>query len=194
QLWVITPDSDLQGFLEEMKPIVSAYYRNATDPNASVESAHCGRVTNETLLAARRHRVRSSMDLMLFFRAVGALHTTCILVGADLVAELGSFFVQHSKERTRRQLREAVMPNVLASAIRDRVHTEVRLSQLLSRVGILSSPALARARVGDVGYVERAVAVALMTIAIVAAASSAVSQGSAMGGIAAGVGALVLVA
>lgn len=193
QLWLVTPESDVQGFLEEMKPIFWGYYRNATDPNASVESAHWGRVTSETMRVARRHRVRTSMELLLFFRAVGAIHTAFIVLGADFFAELQSFFVQRARERTRRQLRDALQPASLEAGIRDRLETEVRLATVLSQAYNGSVLGLARARLRGAGHTARALVLALMAVSVGAALDGA-SRDSVLYPLTLGAGGLVLAA
>lgn len=190
QLWVYTPESDVRGFVEEMKPIIWDYYRNATDPQASLASAHWGRVTNETLLVARRHRVRSSLDLLLFFRAVGTMHTTMILLGADFFAELRSFLLQRRGTRIREEV-SAALTSEVATSIRDRWQTELQLARLLSRVRDHPLPGMARTRFREVGYRARSGTVAMFTLSLVIALSGQRSH-SLMNVVAIGGGALML--
>jgi len=151
-------------------------------------------VTNETMLLARRHAVRSSIDLVLFFRAIGALHTNFILLGADFIAEIRSFFIRHKTDQVRALFLDALQPEVIAGGIHDRFETEQRLNYIFAPAKLLIERGVVRARFQSAGSMERAATLALMPISITVAAFCAASSKSIAGDVAAATGAAVLVA
>ncbi len=189
QLWVVTPDSDVRGFERAVKPILAAFYRDATDPESTVERMHWGNFSNETLQAARQNRMRSSLELVLFFRAMGALHTGLILLDVDFIAEMRRFLARHARTTMEKRITDALTPRAIGTRAELAIESGVTLSRLARR-----APARAlRVRAGRrvVRAHEGAVAVAVTAVAF-ATTTAALATSGVVVIVAAGAGALAV--
>jgi ubiquinone biosynthesis protein len=103
KLYTPTEQTDERAFELEAKSILSRWYQAYGNPNSTVRERHLGRAWDEMLRAVRRHRLRMSMDTLLFWRALIALDSTALRLSPDfdLLRELRGFF-----ERVRPDLGE----------------------------------------------------------------------------------------
>ncbi len=107
-----TSETDVQAYKQDAKNIFSRWHEASNDPDAPPEQRHLGKYANEMLSAMYRHRLRMSMDLLLFWRTLIALDSSALRLARhfDLLDELKVFFDQLRPARTRQVLAAAFAP------------------------------------------------------------------------------------
>jgi ubiquinone biosynthesis protein len=106
RLYTASEDTDWMAFRREATAILRAWYQVSTDPHSSVEQRHLGYSTDQMLRVVRRHRLRMSMDTLLFWRALFALDSSALRLSHhfDLLHELRLFFEERRPGVTERLL------------------------------------------------------------------------------------------
>jgi len=108
-----TSETDLQAYRREAKGILARWHEASTNPDSSIEERHLGKYTNEMIASMYRHRLRMSMDLLLFWRTLIALDSSALRLARhlDLLQELRRFFERHRSALGRRMLETACDPS-----------------------------------------------------------------------------------
>lgn len=89
-----TADTDVQAFEREVKKLLSEWYTASRDPTSPLEKRHVGRFAGDMIAVLRRHRMKMSLQTLLFWRALIALDSTALRVTAhlDLLEVMRNFF------------------------------------------------------------------------------------------------------
>lgn len=94
QIYLPTRESDEAAFRADVLATLGRWYQASRDPNAPAHERHIGRAFDEMVEVTRRHHYRSTMDYLLFWRAIIVLDSVAIRLNPrfDLVREARRFF------------------------------------------------------------------------------------------------------
>lgn len=112
QLFEVTEDSDVAAFKGEMIALLRQWHRLAGDPSVPAELRLAGRFSDKVSAIVRKHRLRMSMDTLLFWRVLITLDSTAQRFSAhfDLLHELRMFFAGTIAQEFFRALRAGFDP------------------------------------------------------------------------------------
>jgi ubiquinone biosynthesis protein len=174
QMWTPTEAADTAGFEREVKAAISVWHRAIVDPDAPLAATHWGKSSDEIFHAARRAHYMMHLDMLLFFRTMGQLHASFLMLGVDFIPELRAFLVGRARRQVMRQFEpEAALERIaVAAGVRASLPPEICtfLRQAASarwqqRIQRLAQPP---SRVAS----TRALALALISVAVAASASA----------------------
>lgn len=89
-----SPDMDFRRFAADGKALFHRWYAASRDPFVPPGEKHLGRFSSEMFDIVRRHRVRMTMDTLLFWRAINILAAMAVRMPEhfDLLDEIRQFF------------------------------------------------------------------------------------------------------
>lgn len=99
-------ETDVTSFQRETKRVLAAWYNASRRPDTPLHGRHLGVIVGDMLAILHRHRLRSTIDTLLFWRAVIALDSSALSLSEqfDLLGEMRAFFAQHRPGVARRAL------------------------------------------------------------------------------------------
>jgi ubiquinone biosynthesis protein len=94
QQLTVTEDSDIQAFRVEARRVLRDWYELSLRPGSQVAERHVGKYIGEMIDISRRYHLLYDMSYLLYWRALNALHSTCLRLSPtfDLIGDLRRFF------------------------------------------------------------------------------------------------------
>lgn len=102
-----TDETDLRAFEEEGKSILRQWYQTALSPYSSAKERHFGIQAIKMMDVIRRHRLRASTDIMLFWRALYYLDASALRLSEyfDMMKQMRDFFEENRPDVVERVLK-----------------------------------------------------------------------------------------
>jgi ubiquinone biosynthesis protein len=133
QLFQPTEDTDLASFRRQAIALMRQWRRLASDASVAPELRLAGRFSDRMSTLVRTHRLRMSMDTLLFWRVLITLDSTALRFTAhfDLLHELRTFFLGTQVDDFMQAFTAQVAPDRQLAEVRERLADGIRAGEVL---------------------------------------------------------------